>query len=466
MSRAGLVIRDAEVEGVAGRDVHILDGRIVEVGVGLTGAAEMDARGGALIPGLIDHHIHLLATAARAESLSLEDARTTQTFAARLTAFAAARPPGAWVRAIGYHERVAGLLGREDIDALVPGHPVRIQHQTGGLWMLNSAALALVDDGQTPLGVERDAAGRATGRIWRSDDWLRTRIGKTPPALAPLGARLAAAGVTGLMDASVTTGPEAAATLADAHRSGALPQRLGLMSGGPLTAPQDGAYALGPFKILLDDHDLPPLEEIVDRMIQARAWGRAVAVHCVTAGELAVTLAAFEAAGSALGDRIEHGGMIPAEAIAILARLGLTVVTQPGFVFERGDRYLADIDPAEHGDLYRCASLAQAGVAVAASSDAPYSSPDPWSAMRSAVHRRTRDGAPIGLAERVSPARALRLFTGGFDRPGGEARRVAPGRVADLCLLQTPLRDALAVLSAELVAATFVDGRVVHEAAT
>jgi predicted amidohydrolase YtcJ len=462
MARPGLLIRNAEVAGALGQDVWIKDGCIAEIGLRLAGSVdEIDARGGALIPGLIDHHIHLLATAARAESLALDQVRTAREFADRLRAFVAELAPGRWIRATGYHERMAGLLTREDLDALAPGHPVRVQHQTGGLWMLNSRALAIVEHGDAPEGLERDAAGRPTGRLWRGDAWLAERIGKTPPALAPLGASLAAAGITGVMDASVSTDAEAAAVLAAAHRAGELSQRLALMSGGFLQAPDDDAFTVGPFKILPDDHDLPSLDDMIGRIAQARAWNRRVAVHCVAAGELALTLAAFEAAGSQPGDRIEHGGMIPEEAVAVIARLGLTVVTQPGFVFERGDRYLAEVDPREQGDLYRCASLLAAGVPAAFSSDAPYSATDPWAAMRAAVHRRTRSGQDLGSSERITAEAALGLYLGGFPAPGGPSRRVAVGEPADLCLLKVPLCVALADLASDRVAATIVKGRIV-----
>jgi predicted amidohydrolase YtcJ len=466
----GLLIRNAEVEGRAGLDVRIEAGRVAEIGAGLRASGEtLDARGGALIPGLIDHHIHILATAAQADSLALEGAATPQEMAALVSAFAATRPNGSWLRATGYHDRIAGVLDRDALDRLAPHHPLRVQHQTGSLWMLNSAALALVDSGEGADALERDAAGRATGRLWRGDRWLRARIGDAPPPLRPLGERLARHGLTGLTDASVGAGPEAAALLADAHRRGALPQRLNLMSGGPLAAPEDGAIRIGPLKILLDDHALPDWDEMIGRIALARALGRPVAVHCVTAGELALTLAAFDAAGARAGDRIEHGGVIDAAAVPVIRRLGLTVVTQSAFVFERGDRYLADVDPAEQGDLYRCASLLAAGVAVAGSSDAPYADPDPWAAMRAAVARRTRRGAAIGLGERITPATALGLYLGRADDPGGAPRRVETGAVADLCLLREPLAEALAALSGEGmagegVAATLVGGRVVYPA--
>jgi predicted amidohydrolase YtcJ len=457
-----LLIRNVEVEGRVGLDVRIAEGRVTEVGPSLRGPEEeIDGAGGALIPGLIDHHIHLLALAAQADSVRLDTARDADQLAARLAAATASRPPGAWLRATGYHEGVAGVLGAVDLDRLAPRHPVRVQHRSGALWMLNTLALAqAIGNEPPPSCVELDGSGQPTGRIWRGDAWLSARIGRTLPPLAPVGRTLAACGITGVTDASASTDADTAARLAAAHRAGELPQRLMLMSGGAL-GPVPG-IAVGPVKVLLDEADLPDLDTLVARICEARGWRRRVAMHCATAVELAFALAAFETAGTKPGDRIEHGSVIPQAALPTLAALGLTVVTQPGFVAERGDRYLAEVPVDEQAGLYRIASLRQAGVAVAASSDAPYSAPDPWGAMRAAAERRTRRGASIGPAEAVDPAGALSLYLGGFTRPG-RRRRVKPGAAADLCLLAVPVAEALQALDADLVAATMVAGQVVFD---
>jgi predicted amidohydrolase YtcJ len=460
-----LILRNLEVEGAGGLDVRLDGGRIAEIGRKLAGGGpELDGAGGALIPGLIDHHVHLLALAAQADSVVLDEARDAADLAARLDAAAAGRAPGAWLRATGYHEGVAGVLGAAELDRLAPDVALRVQHRGGALWMLNSLALARVLGSEPPpSSVEIDAAGRPTGRIWRGDGWLRERIGSTPPPLAPIGWAFAACGVTGLTDASANTDAQAATLLAAAHAAGELPQRLMLMSAGELVAP--AGVAVGPVKVLLDEHDLPDLDELIARILVARRWGRRVAIHCVTAVELAVSLAAFETAGAQPGDRIEHGGVIPPDSIGGLKRLGLTVVTQPGFVFERGDRYLAEAPAEDQDSLYRIASLLRAGVPVAGSSDAPYSSPDPWSAIRAAVARRTRQGRAVGAGEGVAPDRALSLWLGAFADPGGAPRRVTVGQPADLCLLNAPLAEVLADPDADRVAATLVGGEVVFERA-
>jgi predicted amidohydrolase YtcJ len=450
-----LLLRNVEVEGRAGLDVRIDAGRVATIGHRLPrGGEEIDGAGGALIPGLADHHIHLLALAAQRASVDLGDARSRGELATRIAARCTEQPVGAWVRAVGWHESLAGDLTRDDLDRIAPRHPLRVQHQTGALWVLNSAALAALGGGDDPPGVDR-----ATGRLHRGDAWLRARLPDHAPALAALGAELAACGITHLTDASVTTDASAAALLASAHRAADLPQRLTLMSGGPLAAPEDDAFAVGPLKVLLDDHALPDFDDFVARLAAARAQGRAVAVHCVTAAELALTLAVFETAGTRPGDRVEHGAVIPFDAILALGRLGLTVVTQPAFVAERGDRYLSEADPLDQPDLWRCASLLSAGISVAGSSDAPYASPDPWVGIAAAVARRTASGRPLGPAEAVSPAQALALYLDAPAAPGRRRRRVSQGAIADLCLLDMPLADALAAPARERVRVTLIGGR-------
>lgn len=332
--------------------------------------------------------------------------------------------------------------------------------------MLNSEALrqVLPDNCAYPVVVETDLAGRATGRIWRGDQWLRARIGALIPDFGTLGARLARYGVTGVTDASVTTGESEARILASAVSSGALPQQLTLMSGGFLPESLDRSYRVGPVKILLDEVNLGDLESAVATIRRARSWQRNVAVHCVTASELAFALAAFGSAGVCAGDRIEHGGVVNDAAAGEIARLGLHVVTQPGFVSERGDEYLDDVEPENISLLYRCGGLMARGIKVGGSTDAPYTNPDPWAAIAAAVTRKTRSGTIIAAEERIDPVRALHLFLSDANDPGGARRMIEPGADANLCLLNMSLESALAAPDASCVAATVCAGRVVFDA--
>ncbi|MCK9895992.1 amidohydrolase family protein [Frankia sp. AgB32] len=480
-------------------DVRIAGGRIVTISAAPLRAARgqpvLDADGAALLPGLHDHHVHLLALAAAASSVragppqvtdaaGLRDALHTAAASSLASAGAGAGAGWRWVRAVGYHPSVAGDLDRHRLDALLADQPVRIQHRGGALWVLNSLALRLAGVADCPLpGVERDAAGHPTGRLWRLDDWLRRAapIPRVGADLAALGRRAAAAGITGFTDATPGRADAERQLLADAARTGTLPQRLVLMrpepgssapgssepsaaagERGPHTAtPEDGAGgergADGPVKIILDDDRLPGLAALAERFAAAHRGGHPVAVHCVTRTQTVLTLAALELAGPAPGDRLEHAAVVPAELHGALRRAGLTVVTQPNFIAERGDRYRADVVEEDPATLYPAASLLRAGIRLAAGTDAPFGDPDPWRAIRAALDRRTAGGTVLGAPERLTAAAALALFLG---EPGDPARPrvVRAGAPADLCLLDRPLAAALADPSSSAVRHTIVAG--------
>ena len=153
--------------------------------------------------------------------------------------------------------------------------------------------------------------------------------------------------------------------------------------------------------------------------------------------------------------------MAPPDAVQLLANLPLTVVTQPGFIRERGDAYLVDVEPRDQPWLYRCEGFLRAAVPLGGSTDAPFGNPDPWTAMRAAVDRRTESGASIGSDEALTPERALALFTSPPERPGEAPRSIERGAAADLCLLDRPWSAARSELSSGGVVATIRGGSVI-----
>lgn len=467
----GLVLRDVVVDGRL-VDVRTVDGVIAEVDRPLRprpGDDVVDGGRGALLPGLHDHHIHLVALAAAEQAPWVGPPVVTgpDQFGAALDAAHVALDGDEWLRAVGYHESVAGPLDRWRLDALVTDRPVRVQHRTGDWWVVNSrglAALGLVDaeagTSGDRAGVERDAEGRPTGRLVGSAGWLRERLpAPPPPELAAVGRRLSRYGVTGVTDLTPTTSLDDLAPVAEAATTGALPQRV-VVSGGPRLAEADPPAPLrrGPVKLVVADYALPGLDDLVRWMRRAHAVGRPVAVHCVTRGGLGLALAAWDEAGSLAGDRVEHASVVPPDLRSRMAARHLVVVTQPGFVQERGDRYLAEVAADDLPHLYPCRSLIEAGIAVGGGTDAPFGHPDPWRAIATAVERRTSDGAPLGVREGVSPERALALFLTPPEAPGGERRRVTVGAPADLCLLDGPLSQILEEPSSSHVALTVHGG--------
>jgi len=495
-----VLIRDAEIAGQR-CDVRIRAGRIAAIGSRLdaeAGEPTLEARGGALIPGLHDHHLHLLSLAAALASVDCGPAAVASSAELAGSLARAAPDRNGWLRGAGYFESVAGALDRAKLDAMCPAHPLRVQHRSGSMWFLNSRAIEALglDGGDAPAGVERDRQGRVTGRLFRLDGWLRARLPQTgPPDMAPVGRLLARYGVTGATDATPSNGPEEVALLRAAQRSGALPQRLRLMGGPELASvaglsgsaepadPADRAdrdarsdlqpsagLSIDAYKILLDEPALPELEALVDTIRSAHRSERAVAIHTVTRTEIHFALAALEAAGARPGDRLEHASVAPPDAIEQVSRLGVTIVTQPNFVRERGDDYLEAVAERDRPHLYRVRSWIDARVPLGGGSDAPFGDPDPWAAMRAASERTTRAGAVLGADERISPELAVALFQPQLGllaadpaAPPGPPRPVRGAR-ADLCLLDAPWQTVRADLSSERVVASLRDGETIHPA--
>lgn len=428
-----MLIRNATLDG---RRVDLrLDGEhIAEIGTGLRGEELLDAAGATVLPGLVDHHLHLHAMAAAADrSVDLTGLDRDQ------IAGVLKRAPGdmhGWVRAVGLGEDLDGAT----ITALHKQRPVRVQHDSGAFWVVNhrgaeKLGLATADH----PGIERTAKGRPTGRLWRADDWLRSKLPwQRIPDLADIGQELAMFGVTSVTDAT----PDI-----DSFDASALPQRVTLLGVGLETTPPPGV-AVGPHKIVLADSGLPEFDDLVARIRAAHGTGRGVAVHCVTREALALLLAAFSETGTVDGDRLEHAAIVPREAIPMLAARGLRVVTQPGFIRLRGHRYWRDVPAEDLPDLYRCASLLAGGVRVALSSDAPYGPMNPWWIIEAAATRSNhRDPRVLGPIERLGPDQALAAYLAPPDDPGGPPRRIAPGAPADL-VLRSPDGDVQATVIA------------------
>jgi predicted amidohydrolase YtcJ len=440
-----LILRNTEVAGrlsdvtVSGCEATVFDGAYVDDDV-----LEVDAFGGVLLPGLHDHHLHLLSMA-----VASVDCSTTATLAdlgAQLR-----QAPGEWVRATGYHESIGGDLDRHVLDRLTPDRPVRMQHRSGALWILNSRALqevaAALDDSDD---VERDARGVPNGRLWRYDTRLRAALPAIEPDLAAVGDRLLRLGITGVTDATPDLDAVAIALLRDARITRALPQDLMLL-GAPDGFVDSAELTAGPAKLLLRDHDLPDVDAVAAWVAARHTARRPVAIHCVTSEALAIVVAALDAVGACAGDRIEHAAVVPPGMRADIARLGIRVVTNPGFLHERGDTYAEDVLPAELPFLYPHRSLIQAGVTVAVASDAPFGNPDPWAVVRAATHRTTLGGRVLSPDETVTPWTALAGYLSAAATPGGAIETLTVGRRGGLCLLRLPRLDMLAEPDADLV---------------
>lgn len=431
-----MLIRNAEIDGSL-CDVRLGNGRILEIGTGLTSDVIFEAKGGALLPGLHDHHIHLNASAAAMNSAKCGPPEVTDE-AGLIEALS--RAGEGLLRGVGYHQSVAGDIDRTWLDANGPDRPVRIQHRGGRMWIMNSLAMA-----------QAGLTEPADGRLLDQDVTLRER--STFPDLKPLIHRLHSYGITGVTEVTPSNG------LAEFenYKSQASDLRLSIMGKAELTALDDPLR--GPLKLHYHDYNLPALDDLTREIKAAHEYGRAMAAHCVTRAELMLTLAALEEAGAVYGDRIEHAAIADEAAIDWMQRLGVIVVTQPNFIAERVSAYRVDVPKEDHLHLWRLKAFLNAGLNCAAGSDSPFGHANPWAAIAAAVER------PKGFEqEAISPEEALALYTKPAHDAGGQARKVTVGEPADLCLIDQAWQDARKGLTNVAIKATWVDGALVYEA--
>lgn len=417
-----------------------------------------------LLPAFADPHVHLVAAAADRAGLDLatDPPANVGELLDRLRARARDLPPGAWLRASGYDE--AWLAERrhptlDELDAAVGDRPLRMRHATRHATLLNRVALTRVESALGPLAAThapRDERGRATGIVYGLEPEI-TRVvgplaaGELERLLAELGRALARAGVLHVDEITASNDASRVARLAAAVGSGALPQRVRAFVGDPDEAEparraSNGLVAIAGVKLLARSTDEVQSRAFVDRLVRARRLGLPVAVHAVEADVVDAVLTALAVApprrvvdvGRDVPDRLEHVAMCPPDLVRRIAAAGVAVVTQPGFVAARGDKYLREVEPPLWPWLYPIRALRAAGVLVASGSDAPVAPLDPRLGVDAAIRRATRGGATLAPSEGVGEAAALDLCTAAPARLRGDgaAYGVAPGARADLLVVE------------------------------
>ena len=270
-----------------------------------------------VIPGLHDHHVHLHSAAAALASVRVGPREVNGRNDLRDVLAAAHVGEDGWIRAVGYHEAVAGPLDRAALDEVSPDVPVRVQHRSGVLWTLNSAGLARVGLPDHPDGRLRSADPSWSGALAAAGNRASpSSVAGSPPTASPESP-------TPHRISGSTTSSSSPRRTAD----GELLQRVHCLAPGQAHPARR--------------RPRPRRARRVDRRPPRRGWRRRRALRDRGAARRHHRGAAR--AGTRPGDRIEHAAVVPTDCLADLADLGVTVATQPNFVAERGDQYLADV---------------------------------------------------------------------------------------------------------------------------
>jgi predicted amidohydrolase YtcJ len=180
--------------------VAIRGDRVVAVGTNqqvaaLAGPAtrRIDLRGRSVVPGLIDNHMHLLrAGTTWAHEVRLDGVESRKQALDLFVARAKTIPPGDWVYTIGgwsvdQFADSRAKFTREELDRLVPNHPVAIQESYYRTY-LNTRGLEAFgirdgapDPADFPKGsIVRGASGRATGIVEGGMGAVRAIAAKMP----------------------------------------------------------------------------------------------------------------------------------------------------------------------------------------------------------------------------------------------------------------------------------------------
>jgi predicted amidohydrolase YtcJ len=462
----------------------------------------IDCTGKTVVPGFIDAHLHLVSYAKSFVTADISPGKNVHSISdiqSIVKSFSRNRPSGQWIFGRGYNEFYLAERrhpNRWDLDKAIPGHPVRLTHRSGHVHVLNSLALKLVgitkETGDPDGGIiERDLkTGDPTGLLYEMGDFLYDRIPSLTPAELEKGLQqadqeLISLGVTSIQDASSRNDTEQWELLKSWKESGLLAPRVNLMMGisafkknnrqHQLSAFNENQLRLGAIKIILDDTTgrLHPSQPELNEMVFAvHHAGQQIAIHAleekaVKAACEAIQLALEKFPAKDHRHRIEHCSVCPPDLARKIASLGITVVTQPAFIYFHGERYLETVPEEQLKYLYPLQTLLDQGINIAASSDCPIVPPDPLIGIKTAMHRLSAAGDIVGGREKIESAAALQMYTLNAARAAFEESikgTITPGKLADMVVLNAdPTRLTADEFNTLQVDMTIIGGEVVWE---
>ncbi|GAB3602014.1 amidohydrolase [Microbacterium aureliae] len=468
-------------------DVILAGGRIADIApagaLPLRGRV-LDGGGAWLVPGLWDHHVHVVQWALAAERTPLGEARSAAQ-AARLMADGGTLEGGIRV-GTGFRDALwPDAPDRGLLDAATGETPTYlINADVHSVW-LNTAAFRREGMTPTPSGVLREEPAFEISR----------RLNAVPApaadrAVERMSRAAAARGIVGMVDLDMAWNEEAWRRRLSAGYDvlrvefGIYPAMLdralaeGLRTGDTVRGAESDLVRVGPLKVITDGSlgtrtaacshpyaDPPdvrgmltvPPEELRDLMLRATGGGLACAIHAIGDVANSHALDAFAVTGAT--GTVEHAQLVAPADIPRFARLGVGASVQPEHAID--DRDLTDrLWSSQPATPYPLRALADAGANLLFGSDAPVSPLDPWAGIAAAVHR-TRDGRqPWRPEQAVDAGTALAASTHFGSR---HPQRIEPGAVADLVLCAHDPRTATeAQLRGQRVAATMIAGRLTH----
>jgi predicted amidohydrolase YtcJ len=493
-------------------------GRFVAVGDGaemakLAGAAtaRIDAKGAAIVPGLIDSHVHMRGLGDMLETMDLRGINSIAEVVRRVRQQAAALPKGAWIRGRNWDQTNWG--GQFPVAADLAGidNPVYLTRVDGHAGWANTKALeagGVTRSTEDPKGgqIIRDAAGNPTGILVDRAQALVSR--RIPPLtdeevearLARAATECARLGMTSVHDAGCSRAEIAAYKRLIAKDR--LPVRVYAMIGGAGELWEDylkrgpeigekltvrsiklvadgamGSRGAAFFQPYSDDKQNSGLlilqrEYIRDVARDAVAKGFQVATHAI--GDRA-NRTVLDAYGDVLtGDngrrfRVEHAQVVSLPDFALYAKFNVIASLQSTHATS-DMRWAKDrLGPDRLLGAWAPRRFLNSGVRITNGSDFPVEDPNPFWGLYAAITRMDHTGNPPGgfmPDQKLTREEALKSWTldGAYAAFEEQTKgSITPGKLADFLILN---RDVMTAPEKEILtalpAATYLGGKRVH----
>jgi predicted amidohydrolase YtcJ len=478
----------------------------------------VDAKGMMVVPGFIDSHVHFVSGGFGLSSVQLRDARTPAEFIARIKAYAATLPAGAWITEGNWdHEQWGGELPRRDwIDSITPNNPVWINRLDGHMSLANGAALRAA-------GIDASTAEVSGGTIVRAADHSPTGVLKdnaqslvdrAVPEPTPALVDRAVDAAFGYLAGNGVTSLHNMGTFADlaafdrAKQTGRMKTRIyavvplaswerlsdtlrargrgdAWLHIGGLKGFVDGslgshtAAMLAPFSDAPNDTGL-----FVNTPEDLYAWtsgadkaGLQVIVHAIGDRAIRTQLDIYQRVERENGARdrrfrIEHLQHIAPADIPRVASLGVIASMQPYHAIDDGRWAEKVIGHERARTTYAFRSLLDARVRLAFGSDWFVAPATPIEGIYGAVTRRTLDDKNPGgwiPEQKITVEEALRAYTSDAayaEFAEKEKGTLAPGMLADFVMLDRDLtRIAPETIRDTKIVMTVVGGKPTFERA-
>jgi predicted amidohydrolase YtcJ len=518
------------VEAVAVRDGKILAvGTTSEMETWKgSGTEVIDLENKTVLPGLIDSHLHMVGTGI---ALSQINCRTppiisTSDLVDAVREKTADAKPGEWILGRGWDQVKLSdhrNPNKWDLDEASPENPVWLMRTCGHISVVNSRALEIAGvskDTPQPVGghIVKDENGEPTGLLQEGPAMNLVRkhippqdLESTSKAIKLASSSFSKDGITGVIEAGIE--PLAIRAYQKVANDEELTVRVNMMLHGKIgdESAEESATRIKDFpmttgygddllrflglKLLIDGgvggrtallrepyEDDPhnfgiltmPEEDLQKRVDAGNLAGMMVGIHCAGGEAMDIVLNAFEETDRIKSIKGRRFAIIhayqPTEAnFETCRRLGITVASQPSFLYYLGESYYENVGHERAKWLKPHRAWLDNDIMVASGTDSPVTPYPPFPSLWTSIARRTEvNNVQMGTEQRITREEAIKLYTinGAYHTFEENIKgSIEPGKLADMIIID---RDILTCPLDDIrdtkVLRTILGGKTVYEA--